>query len=80
MQPIQDYPNTTSLRAHIREAARDCLRSWEAPVYRAVDLKWAKPADLLSGRGAFLNGSRWMRPGKAHVFYGASTEALALKE
>lgn len=80
MPQIQDYPNTRSLRAHIKEVVRDYLRSWETPVYRAVDLKWAKPADLLSGRGALLNGSRWMRPGMAHVFYGASTEALALKE
>jgi RES domain-containing protein len=80
IQSFDKYPNTHGLRAHIKQAAPQCLRNWDAPVYRAVDLKWAKPADLLSGKGAFSNGSRWMAPGLTCVFYAATTEALALKE
>ncbi|MGJ3241637.1 MAG: RES family NAD+ phosphorylase [Opitutales bacterium] len=77
---IQPHKQYRLLRSKIARSAPDCLLNWEKPVYRAVDLKWAQAEKLLSGEGARLHGSRWMRKGITPVFYGASTESIAIKE
>lgn len=80
MRTCQHHPRFPELLANIRREVEGCLVGWEAPVYRAVDLKWGKPESLLSGEGAFLHGSRWMLPHITRVFYAATTEAVAIKE
>jgi len=77
---IQPHKQYRLLRSNIARSAPDCLLDWEKPVYRAVDLKWAKADKLIFGEGARLYGSRWMRRGITPIFYGASTENIAIKE
>jgi hypothetical protein len=59
MRTYQHHPRYSELFANIRRNLESCLVAWNAPVYRAVDLKWGQAEALLSGEGAFLHGSRW---------------------
>ena len=58
MRTYQPHPRYSELFANIRRNLESCLVAWDAPVYRAVDLKWGQAEALLSGEGAFLHGSR----------------------
>lgn len=80
MRTYQPHPRYSELFANIRRNLESCLVAWDAPVYRAVDLKWGQAEALLSGEGAFLHGSRWMLPRITKIFYAATTEAVAIKE
>jgi len=77
---IQPHPRYRELFAQIRSVAQEWTREWSRPVYRAVELQWARPEFLISGQGTMRHGGRWIRPGVTAVVHAASTEHLALKE
>lgn len=80
VRTYQHHPRYPELFSGIPQELGGCLVAWKDPVYRAVELKWGHADALLSGKGAFLHGSRWMLPQITPVFYAASTEAVAIKE
>jgi RES domain-containing protein len=80
--PVLDFDPVLEkkLTAEIDRLSEVLTRTWRKPVYRCVDLKWARPEYLVSGEGSQLFGSRWMAPKRERTVYAASSEALALKE
>jgi RES domain-containing protein len=77
---MKDHPRQPDLRRMLEAHAADATITWERPVYRNVELAWARPEHLVNGKGTRLHGSRWMRKGVTEMVHGASTEGLALKE
>ncbi|MDQ8194732.1 RES family NAD+ phosphorylase [Coraliomargarita sp. SDUM461004] len=78
--PLKPHPTYKRLLAELKREGEKLKSRWEAPVYRCVELKWARPKYLISGEGTRQRGSRWMRPNNSRVMHAASTETLALKE
>jgi RES domain-containing protein len=76
---MHTHPSFPGLVRSVRQAGA-MVAPWEGRVFRAVEIKWAKPASLLSGEGTRKHGGRWMRAGVAEVAHAAMTEALAIKE
>ncbi|NDV61116.1 RES family NAD+ phosphorylase [Puniceicoccales bacterium CK1056] len=77
---IQDHPRHREILKNLRAVAKGIQITWSGSCYRSVELKWAHPDNLISGRGSLDHGSRWMRPGRYRVVYGASSAQIALKE
>ena len=77
---LKEHPRYKQLRLEIRAVIGGLFQPWEGPLYRCVELEWARPEALISGEGSRRFGSRWMRPGLHRLVYGASTELIALKE
>jgi RES domain-containing protein len=56
-----------------------CFKPWAGVIFRSVSPKYAAPAALLSGEGAFRSGGRWNAPGLRAV-YGSLEPGLAADE
>jgi RES domain-containing protein len=56
-----------------------CFKPWAGVIFRSVSPKYAAPAALLSGEGAFRSGGRWNAPGVRAV-YGSLEPGLAADE
>lgn len=76
---MQEHPRFSDLLQGIK-AASDAVGPWEGRVFRAVELRWARPEYLISGEGTRKHGGRWMHAGITPVAHAALTEALAIKE
>jgi len=79
-KPLKPHPAYKRLFAELKRAGGELKSHWEGPVYRCVELKWARPKYLISGDGTRQYGSRWIQPNYTRVVHAASTETLALKE
>jgi RES domain-containing protein len=55
-------------------------KPWEGWVYRCVNPPYHDPQQLLSGRGAFTHGSRWIRPDVCCLVHSSESDVLALQE
>ena len=55
-------------------------RPWRGVTFRSVDLAFATPADVLSGKGNFLYGGRWNAPGSFPVIYSSTRPGTAVEE
>lgn len=79
-QPIQPHPAYKRLLSCLKKARKELETDWQGPVYRCVELEWARPEYLISGEGTRHKGSRWMQPHYCKAVHAASTETIALKE
>lgn len=79
-QPIQPHPAYKRLLSYLKKARKELETDWQGPVYRCVELEWARPEYLISGEGTRHKGSRWMQPNYCKAVHAASTETIALKE
>jgi RES domain-containing protein len=79
-QPIKPHPAFRRLLSQLRKSQDALSTQWNAPVYRCVELEWARPEYLISGEGTRQRGSRWMQRNYCKVVHAASTETIALKE
>lgn len=77
---IKPHPAYKRLFAELKRSQEVLKAKWQGPVYRCVELEWARPEYLLSGEGTRHRGSRWMQPNYCRVVHAASTESIALKE
>ena len=80
MPNLVEHPGYGRLISSLRSSLPAIRETWEAPVYRCVELRWARPSYLISGEGTRVYGSRWIRPGFQNVVHASSTESIALKE
>src|SRR4051812_47112455 len=53
---------------------------WEGITFRSVQLEFATPAKVLSGRGSLLYGGRWNAPGTFPVIYSSTRPGTAVDE
>lgn len=79
-QPIQAHPAYKRIFSTLKKVQNELVAEWHSPVYRCVELEWARPEYLISGEGTRHKGSRWMQPNYCKVVHAASTETIALKE
>jgi RES domain-containing protein len=61
------------------EKKSGCFKAWTGVIFRSVPPRYAAPAALLSGEGAFRSGGRWNAPGVRAV-YGSLEPGLAADE
>ena len=77
---LKPHPAFEQLVLELSCSRHQFTAQWHGPLYRCVELEWARPEYLISGEGTWHRGSRWMRPGLCRVVHAASTERIALKE
>jgi RES domain-containing protein len=78
--PIRPHPAFKHLFSNLKKNQSVLSTQWNAPVYRCVEIEWARPEYLITGEGTRQSGSRWMQPNYCRVVHAASTETIALKE
>jgi RES domain-containing protein len=52
---------------------------WSGVIFRSISPRYARPADILSGLGAYQAGGRWNAPG-VYAIYGSLEPGLAADE
>ncbi len=73
-------PFHAEMHRRLDAAGAAILTRWEGHVWRFNAIAHPKPADVLSGQGAFTHGSRWNARGTFPVVYGSTDEAVAVAE
>lgn len=74
------HPAFKRIFSTLKISHKELIAEWNHPVYRCVELEWARPEYLISGEGTRHKGSRWMQPNYCKVVQAASTETIALRE
>jgi RES domain-containing protein len=77
---ILPHPAYKRIFSILKVSPKELVTEWNGPVYRCVELEWARPEYLISGEGTRHKGSRWMQPNYCKAVHAASTETIALKE
>jgi RES domain-containing protein len=77
---VTPYPDYPRIEGAVCALLADGTIPWSGTLYRIVDPQYSNPADLISGTGAYRNGSRWNWPGLDHVVFGSTQYAGALAE
>ncbi len=81
MSRFKGHPDYHDLSNRLSLVVGQHQTAGKRKVYRCIDLnQWARPENLLTGKGAKIHGSRWMAKNLTPVIYVASTETIALKE
>jgi hypothetical protein len=55
-------------------------RPWRGVTFRSVDLAYASPAHVLSGKGSLKAGGRWNAPGAFAAVYSSTRPGTAVEE
>ena len=55
-------------------------RPWRGVTFRSVDLAYASPAHVLSGKGSLKAGGRWNAPGAFSAIYSSTRPGTAVEE
>ena len=80
LKPILPHPAFKRIFSTLKISPKELMAEWNQPVYRCVELGWARPEYLISGEGTRHKGGRWMQPNYGKVVHAASTETVALRE
>ncbi len=76
---VAAHPRFGRIRKELR-AAPALFQPWQGAAYRATTLEYAKPENILLGRGSFLYGGRWNAIGSFHAVYGSTEDTVAVVE
>lgn len=76
---VAAHPRFGQIRKSLR-AAPELFQPWKGAAYRATTLEYAKPENILLGRGSFFYGGRWNAIGSFHAVYGSTEDTVAVVE
>ena len=77
---FRQHKHYKKIYSNAHKVVDDLQTAWNGSVYRCVELKWARPAYLISGEGTLKEGGRWLAPQISRVVHASSTELTAMKE
>ena len=80
MGRISTHPSRTPLLARLQDVVSDLTRPWRGDVFRFVDPRYSRRADVFSGQGALHVSGRWHLARIGRVAYTAVEPETAMAE
>ncbi len=76
---IRPHRHFNDVRQRLAERP-ELLRAWRGIAYRVTSLDYPKPADILAGKGSYINGGRWNAMSSFRAVYGSTDDTVAVAE